>query len=91
MGGGESDVPACGTPVRFSVHLTSSAVTPAGSVHKSRGDNLRPLMYFAMNLMIVHGTLVYSSFLISFAHIECYSDCSHRGSHLIEPLCYDFV
>ena len=21
----------------------------------------------------------------SFAHIECYSDCSHRGSHLVEP------
>ena len=24
----------------------------------------------------------------SFAHIECYSDCSRRGSHLVEPLCY---
>ena len=23
----------------------------------------------------------------SFAHIECYSDCSHRGSQLVEPLC----
>ena len=21
----------------------------------------------------------------SFAHIKCYSDCSHRGSHLVEP------
>ena len=21
----------------------------------------------------------------SFAHIECYSDCSRRGSHLVEP------
>ena len=21
----------------------------------------------------------------SFAHIECYSDCSCRGSHLVEP------
>ena len=39
-GGGESDVPACGPPASFSVHLTSSAVTPAGSVHKSRGDNV---------------------------------------------------
>ena len=37
--GGESDVPACGPAVRFSVHLASSAVTPVGSVHKSRGDN----------------------------------------------------
>ena len=38
--GGESDVPACGPPASFSVYLTSSAVTPAGSVHKSRGDNV---------------------------------------------------
>ena len=40
MGGGESDVPACGPPASFSVHLAGSAVTPAGSVHKSRGDNV---------------------------------------------------
>ena len=39
-GGGESDVPACGPPVSFSVHLANSTVTPAGSVHKSRGDNV---------------------------------------------------
>ena len=38
--GGESDVSACGPPASFSVHLASSAVTPAGSVHKSRGDNV---------------------------------------------------
>ena len=37
---GESDVPACGPPAGFSVHLASSAVTPAWSVHKSRGDNV---------------------------------------------------
>ena len=35
--GGESDVPDCGPPASFSVHLDSSSVTPAGSVHKSRG------------------------------------------------------
>ena len=29
--------PACGPPASFSVHLASSAVTPAGSVHKSQG------------------------------------------------------
>ena len=34
---GESDFAVCGPPVRFSVHMTSSPVTPAGSVHKSRG------------------------------------------------------
>ena len=38
MGGGGSDVPVCGPPASFSVHLASSAVTPVGSVHKSRGD-----------------------------------------------------
>ena len=38
--GGESDVPACGPSASFSVHLASSAVTPAGSIHKSRGDNV---------------------------------------------------
>ena len=37
---GESDVPACGPPASFPVHLASSVVTPAGSVHKSRGDNV---------------------------------------------------
>ena len=32
-------------------------------------------------------------FIVSkgFAHIECYSDCSRRGSHLVEPLCYYVV
>ena len=37
---GESDLPACDPPASFSVLLASSAVTPAGSVHKSRGDNM---------------------------------------------------
>ena len=36
----ESDFPACGPPANFSVHLASVAVTPAGSVHNSRGDNV---------------------------------------------------
>ena len=39
-GGGESELPVCGSPAIFSVHLASSAVTPAGSVHISRGDNM---------------------------------------------------
>ena len=38
--GGKSDVPACGPPPSFSVHLASSAVTPEGSVHKSMGDSV---------------------------------------------------
>ena len=24
----------------------------------------------------------------SFAHIECYSDCSRKGNHLVGPLCF---
>ena len=38
--GGESNIPACGPPDRFSVHLDSSAVTPVEFVHKSRDDNV---------------------------------------------------
>ena len=37
---GESDLPACGPPASFSVHLDNSALTPVGSVHKSSGDNV---------------------------------------------------
>ena len=42
-----------------------------------------------MNLIIVPGMLVCSSFLISvcmcFAHIECYCDCSRRGAIWLNP------
>ena len=31
---------ACGPPATFCVHMASSAVTPAGPVHKSSGDNV---------------------------------------------------
>ena len=34
---------------------------------------------------------VYVYCLESFAHIECYSDCSRRESHLVEPLFYGVV
>ena len=34
---------------------------------------------------------VYVYCVESFAHIECYSDCLCRGSHLVEPLCYGVV
>ena len=43
MGGGgrwESDHPAFGPPASISLHLISSFITPAGSVHKSRGDSV---------------------------------------------------
>ena len=41
---GESNLPACGPPARFSVHLASRTVTPAGSVHNSRGDNVMRML-----------------------------------------------
>ena len=37
---GESDHPAFVPPVSISLYLASSSITPAGSVHKSRGDNV---------------------------------------------------
>ena len=37
---GESDHPAFGPPVSISLHLASNSITPAGSVHKSRGDSV---------------------------------------------------
>ena len=37
---GKSDHPAFGTLASLSLHLASSSITPAGSVHKSRGDNV---------------------------------------------------
>ena len=39
-GGGESDHPTFGPPARLSLHLASSSITPAASVHKSRGNNV---------------------------------------------------
>ena len=39
-GGGGSDHHAFGPPARLSLHLASRSITTAGSVHKSRGDNV---------------------------------------------------
>ena len=36
----ESDHPAFGPPASLSLHLASSSITKAGSVHNSRGDNV---------------------------------------------------
>ena len=63
----ESNLPACGPPASFSVHLASSVVTPVGSVHKSMGDNYvkgtqdQQLFIFYMinnNLSNKHNTLI---------------------------------
>ena len=37
---GESNNPAFGPRASLSLHLPSSSSTPAGSVHKSRGDSV---------------------------------------------------
>ena len=37
---GESDHPTIGPPASISLHLASSSITPAGRVHKSRGDSV---------------------------------------------------
>ena len=37
---GEFDHPAFGPPASLSLRLASSSINPAGSVHKSRGDNV---------------------------------------------------
>ena len=37
---GESDHPAFDPPASLSLHLASSSITPAGYVHKSRGDSV---------------------------------------------------
>ena len=37
---GESDHPVFGPPASLFLHLASSSITPAGSVHKSMGDSV---------------------------------------------------
>ena len=43
-----------------------------------------------LGLLQLSDKCVYVYCVESFAHIESYSDCSHRGGweHLLEPLCY---
>ena len=44
-----------------------------------------------LGLLQLSDKCVYVYCVESFAHIECYSDCSCRGRHLVEPLCYGVV
>ena len=44
-----------------------------------------------ISLQQLSDTWVYVYCAESFAQIGCYSDCSCRGSHLVEPLCYGVV
>ena len=44
-----------------------------------------------LDLLQLFDKCVYVYCVESLAHIKCYSDCSHRGTHLVEPLCYSVV
>ena len=54
-GGRESDLPACSPPASFPVHLAGSAVTPAGSVHKSRVGNVVEEMMCVVYVSVSNG------------------------------------
>ena len=48
----------------------------------------RPCMVFHRMCVLC----MWSQYCIkSCAHIKCYSDCSRRVSHLVEPICYGLV
>ena len=57
-GGGESDLPTCGPPDSYSVHLASSAVTPAGSVHKFMSAYAVEEMMSVMRVGYIEGIVV---------------------------------
>ena len=46
---GESDHPAFGPAANLSLHLASSSITPAGSVHKSRGDSVVRMLWMCVS------------------------------------------
>ena len=54
---GESDHPDFGPPASLSVHLASISITPAGSVHKSRGDDV-VRMWVKLKRLYVSSVLV---------------------------------
>ena len=51
--GGRPMFPLVVYPASFPVHLANSAVTPAGSVHKSRGDNVVRMWVAVEEMMCV--------------------------------------
>ena len=48
-------------------------------------DELNDCAWY-LSLYQLSDKCVYVYCVESFAHIECYSDCSRRGSYLVEPL-----
>ena len=52
--GRQSNHPAFGPPASISLHLAINYITPAGSVHKSRGDSVvRMWVQFAKMVRVV--------------------------------------
>ena len=41
---------------------------------------------WSVGMLQLSDKCVYVYCVESFAHIECYSDCSRMGSHLVEPI-----
>ena len=61
----------------------------------ARGDHMEEA-YLRTGLLTALYVAMSVSFCLphpveSFAHIECYSDCSRRGSNLVEPFCYGVI
>ena len=84
---GESDLPSRGPLASFSVHLASISVTPAGSVHKSMGDNLvrmwsRCAQYFVIASC---GSMPRDNICMYMEHVNFYvrcSDCVEVGGNV---------
>ena len=61
---GESDLPDCGPSTSLSVYLASSAITPAGSIHKSRGDNVVRVWVQLEMMCVVYVSECYKGYIV---------------------------
>ena len=53
-------------------------------------DELNDCAWY-FGLLQLSDKCLYVYCVASFAHFECYSDCSRMGSHLVDPICYGVV
>ena len=77
--GGASNHPAFGPPASLSHHLASSSITPAGSVHKSRGDNV-VRMWVQLNRWCVSCVGVYRGGIVVMDVIFSSTSCKYDWS-----------
>ena len=49
------------------------------------------VFFFKSSNLYLNNTVLSVLFCVNKDIIICYSDCLHRGSHLVEPLCYDVI